>query len=161
MLCSVTDANGGVTGFTYDSGNRMLTITDPRSNVVTTNQYDTSGRVSQQTLADGVSNWQFSYITDSNGNVTQTNITDPNGVVQRKNFTVFTGAGSTYTGFLTGQVWAVGKPEQQASTYTRDPSSNFITSITEYSTQRRANAEKASSAISIVAALFALNGTGT
>jgi RHS repeat-associated protein len=131
MLCSVTDANGGVTSFTYDSGDRMLTMTDPRSNTVFTNQYDTAGRVSQQTLADGVSTWQFGYSTDANGNVTQATITDPDGVVQQRNFNVFTGAGSTYTGFLASEVLAVGKPEQQTTTYTRDPSSNFTTSKTD------------------------------
>jgi YD repeat-containing protein len=30
MLCAVTDANGGVTSYSYDSSHHMLTVTDPR-----------------------------------------------------------------------------------------------------------------------------------
>jgi len=132
MLCSVTDANGGLTSYTYDASDRMLTMTDPRSNTVFTNQFDTSGRVMKQTRADGTSTWQFSYTTDSNGNVTQTTTTDPNGIEEQRNFRVFLDTGSSnYTGFLTNDVSAVGQPEQQTITYTRDPNTNLLTSITD------------------------------
>lgn len=59
-LSTVTDAGGGVTTFTYDSQNRMLTIEDARNIVYLTNQYDSLGRVSQQTQVDTgtyVFNW--------------------------------------------------------------------------------------------------------
>lgn len=51
-LSNVTDANGGVTNYTYDDQNRMLTIQDPRGTVYLSNQYDSSGRVTQQTQGD-------------------------------------------------------------------------------------------------------------
>jgi len=38
------------------------------------NQYDSQGRVSQQTSADG-GVWQFAYTTDMSGNLIQTNVT--------------------------------------------------------------------------------------
>ncbi len=52
-LSTVTDANNGVTTYTYDDQNRMLTIQDARGIVFLTNQYDSTGRVVQQTQADG------------------------------------------------------------------------------------------------------------
>lgn len=52
-LSTVTDANGGVTTYTYNGQNQLVTVTDPRNIVYLTNQYDSGGRVSQQTLADG------------------------------------------------------------------------------------------------------------
>ena len=59
-LVTVTDANGGVTSYTYNSLNQLLTIKDPRNIVYITNQYDSNGRVLQQTLADG-STYQFAW----------------------------------------------------------------------------------------------------
>src|SRR5262249_41206233 len=52
-LATVTDVAGGVTRYTYDDQHRMLTITDARNILYLTNQYDSSGRVIQQTQADG------------------------------------------------------------------------------------------------------------
>jgi len=42
-----------VTAFAYNSNDQVTTITDPRGTVYLTNQYDSSGRVTQQTQADG------------------------------------------------------------------------------------------------------------
>jgi len=59
-LATVTDVAGGVTSYTYDDQNRMLTIKDARGIVYLTNQYDSAGRVVEQTDGDGgtyVFNW--------------------------------------------------------------------------------------------------------
>jgi RHS repeat-associated protein len=51
-LSTVTDVNSGIMTYTYDDQNRMQTIKDPRGLVYLTNQYDSSGRVSQQAEID-------------------------------------------------------------------------------------------------------------
>src|SRR5208337_3244768 len=69
LLCAVTNANGAVTKYFYDSGNRMTRIIDPRGNAATTNTYDpASERVSMQTLADG-STYRFAYTLNGKGQV--------------------------------------------------------------------------------------------
>ncbi len=125
MLCAVTDANGGVTSYTYDGADRILTITDPRGNTQLTNTYDpASGRVSMQTLADGTSTYQFGYTLGGNGHVSQTNVTDPNGNVEQKVFDT--------NGFVSGVTYALGvSGVQQSFTYARDPSTELITSLTD------------------------------
>jgi RHS repeat-associated protein len=51
-LSTVTDVGNGVTTYTYDDQNRMTTIQDARGIVYLMNQYDSAGRVVQQTMAD-------------------------------------------------------------------------------------------------------------
>jgi RHS repeat-associated protein len=85
-LTDVTDANGGVTHFTYDANHMVLTMTDPLGQV-TTNVY-TSNRVTSQTETVVVSDrtkdrtTTFAYAGDNStlagGTVT---ITDPKGNV--------------------------------------------------------------------------------
>jgi len=64
-LSTVTDAAGGITTYTYDSNNNMLTIEDARGIVYLTNQFDSGGRVTKQTLADG-STYQIAWTLTSN-----------------------------------------------------------------------------------------------
>jgi hypothetical protein len=61
----------------YDGGGRLATITTPNGNALVSNQYDSNGRVSQQTHADG-GEWSYAYTLDGSGNVTATDIIDPN-----------------------------------------------------------------------------------
>jgi RHS repeat-associated protein len=121
-LSQVTDANGGVWKYTYDANNNMLTIQDPRGIFFLSNQYDANNRVIQQTGPDNQNSY-FSYTTDQYGNVTQTNITDPRGIVEQAAF--------DSNGYLTSDIFAVGKPEQQTITYTRDPNTELATAIVD------------------------------
>lgn len=117
-LKQYTDANGGITSYAYDSNGRMYTITDPRGNVVVTNnQYDSNNRVIQQTDAD---NAVYNFSFPSTG---VTEYTDPDNYVRHMEF--------NSNGFLTKDVLAQGKPEQQTTTYTRDPNTNLVQSKTD------------------------------
>src|SRR6185503_13812483 len=121
-LWKVTDPNGGITEYTYDTSDRMLTIEDARGIVYLTNEYNSAGRVIEQTQADN-STFQFAYTLDSNGKVTQTDVTDPRGYVSRVTF--------NSDGFTVSATRALGETEEQAYTYQRQSGTNLLTSITD------------------------------
>ncbi len=121
-LATATDANGGVTSYTYDASGNMISITDPRGINYIQNQYDVNDMVYQQTLADG-GVYQFSYSLDSNSNVTQTNITDPRGYQRTVTF--------NSDGYSTSDTRAVGAPEVQAYTFTRQEGTGLLLGMTD------------------------------
>jgi RHS repeat-associated protein len=122
-LAQVTDANGGVWNYTYDAFNQMTSIQDARGIFYLTNQYDQNGRVIKQIQADN-SIFQFSYTTDPiTDKVVQTDVTDPRGTVRRTTF--------DSNGFRTSVTLAVGQPEQQTITYSRDSKTGLINSVTD------------------------------
>lgn len=110
-LWKVTDQAGGVTEYTYDGFGQMLTIKDAHGIVFLTNEYDTNGRVFRQTQADNTT-YQFAYILDTNGKVTQTDVTDPRGILRRTTY--------NSTGYSLTDTSAVGSPEQQTITIERN-----------------------------------------
>jgi RHS repeat-associated protein len=121
-LSSVTDPLGNSTSYTYDTSHRMLTITDPKRIKYLTNVYDANGRVTKQTQADATT-YQFAYTLDANGKVTRTDVTDPRGTIRRVDFNA--------AGYPLSDIRALGKPEQQTTTYERDPATNFLLSRTD------------------------------
>jgi RHS repeat-associated protein len=121
-LIKVTDPNNGITEYTYDTSQRMLTIKDARGIVFLTNEYDATGKVIKQTQAD-TTTFQFAYTTDVNGKITQTDVTDPRGNVKRLTFNA-----NSYT--LTNRR-AVGKPEEQLTTYVRQTGTNLPLTVTD------------------------------
>lgn len=121
-LWKVTNPEAGIEEYGYDTSHRMTTVKKPTGIVMVTNVYDTTGRVTKQTLADG-GVYQFAYTLDGSGRAIQTDITDPRGNVRRLTFN----AG----GFVINETRALGKPEQQTTTFERDATTNLITAVTD------------------------------
>jgi len=144
-LASVTDVNGGVTTFAYNSNDLMTSITDPRNITYLTNQYDSSGRVIEQTQADG-STYTFQWTPSGNasqewissgstvdrynssdyegftGLISSVAVTDPRGYVRQVAF--------NNLGLTTTDTRASGQPEQQTSTY-QYYADNLLQSVTD------------------------------
>ena len=121
-LSKFYDANGGVTSYSYDSAGRMVSFTTPNGNVHANNQYDSNGRVVRQTQPDG-GQYNFSYLLDGNGKVTETDMTDPRGSSCNLTF--------DSKGYPLSDTWAVGQPEQQSITYDRDSNTELLNSTTD------------------------------
>jgi RHS repeat-associated protein len=117
-LQSVTDVGGGKTSFTYDQNHLLLTATDPRGSVLT-NVYDSSNRVVSQTDPLGRKT-TFSYASGASG--PQTTITDPNGNVEVQQF---------QNNLLVSKTLGSGTPQAATWTYTYDPVSLGVTSVTD------------------------------
>jgi RHS repeat-associated protein len=137
-LHTVTDPNQGATTYTYNTSNadQMSTITDARNITYLQNVFDSTGRVRQQTLANG-GTYTFSYTSDASGNIVQTDVTDPNGVVRRVAFSppALFQTGFQTGGYVTSDTYALGKPEQQTFTYNMglpaNNPGNFAMSVTD------------------------------
>ncbi|MEU0443789.1 RHS repeat-associated core domain-containing protein [Streptomyces sp. NPDC006186] len=85
-LETVTDPAGQVSSYTYDGAtNRIKTAKDARGIVYMTNTYDASGRVTQQTLAEGQT-YAFAYTQTGTGQITATEVTQPGGSIRRVEF---------------------------------------------------------------------------
>jgi RHS repeat-associated protein len=121
-LSKFYDANGGLTSYAYDSSNRMISYTTPNGNVHGKNQYDTNSRVIVQTQPDG-GQYNFSYLLDGNNNVTEADMTDPIGSSCNLTF--------DSNGYQLSDTWAVGRPEQQATTYNRATNTELLNSFTD------------------------------
>lgn len=103
--------------YAYDASNRLITIQDPDGNISTTNQYDSSGRVTRQTLADG-NTFQFAY-TVVNESVTQTEVTDQRGKVRHIELNP--------AGYIARSVAAFGTPSAQETTFSLDGNGQILT----------------------------------
>jgi len=76
-LTHITDAEGGVHSYTYDSEHRLLTMTDPDGRTFVRNVYDDQGRVIEQFDGFGERIGTFAY---DNGGGTHTVFADNQGV---------------------------------------------------------------------------------
>src|SRR4029453_14183860 len=111
-----TDAENGVSSYGWTAANEVATITDPRGVAFLSNTY-TNGRVTAQAAGDGTSTTQFAYTVGASGAITQTDITDPRGHRERLLF--------NSDHYIVGDVRAFGQPEQQTSTFERQPGLNL------------------------------------
>ena len=95
----------------------MLSITNPNKITYVQNQYDANNMVILQTHADG-GTYQFSYVLDATGNVTQTTVTDPREYVRQLSF--------NSDGAVTSDTKAMGRSEQQVTTYNRQQGTGLL-----------------------------------
>jgi RHS repeat-associated protein len=120
-LTGTTDADGRSWSFTYDPNHLLLTMTDPRGGV-TTNTYDTSNQVVSQVNAVGQTT-TWSYSGDA-GSPTggSTTMTDPEG-----SETIYDSANLE----LTSVTQAAGTAEAASTSYTYDPATLGIATVTD------------------------------
>jgi YD repeat-containing protein len=121
QMTSATDPMGGTWNYTYDStlsAIPMKTVTDPRGNTVVTNEW-INGRLTQ-TYADGSTT---SFAMTGGSPVTQIDVTDRRGNVRR---VVFNPA---Y--YVSSDTFALGTPESQTTTFSRDPTTKLLLSRTD------------------------------
>jgi len=119
-LTAVTDVGGGVTQFGYYPGTHLLnTITDPKGNVLTM-AYDPSGRVTSVTdpLKHAAT---MSYVANADGTQTNT-MTDTNGNVTVEQY---------LNNELLSKTDGYGTPQQTTWTYTYDPATLGVASVTD------------------------------
>lgn len=121
-LLTVTDPENNVTTYTWDTSDRLISIKDGRNITWLTNEYDTSNRVTQQTLADPNATWGFAYTT-SGGNITQTDVTNPRGHVERLSFN------ADHQIVTASQ--AYGTSLQRTTTITRQAGSGLVTAVVD------------------------------
>ena len=127
-LTAVTNPAGGKTTYTWAACTtamtctELLSITDPDGHV-TSNSYDpTTGRVTSQTDGDR-RHLEFSYTTNSSGQITQTDVTDPRGIKDAYSFDA--------NGYLSSVTDAAGTSAAQTTTAVFDPTTNLLTSETD------------------------------
>lgn len=115
-LSTVTNPTSGVRTYTYDTSHRLVTVKDAKNVVNLTNQYDSNGRVTLQTMSDSTT-IGFAY-TLSSGKVTQTDVTDQRSLVRRVQF--------DSNGYMTSSTSAYGTADAQQASYTLDSNGQIL-----------------------------------
>ena len=119
-LTAVTDVGGGITHFGYASGTHLLqTITDPRGKTLTMT-YDSLGRATSVTDPLGATG-AMTYTANADGSQT-TMETDPNGAVTVEQY---------LNNELVSKTEGYGTPQQATWTYTYDPTTLGVASVTD------------------------------
>jgi RHS repeat-associated protein len=136
-LSQVIDANGGTWHYNYDASNNMTSMVDPRNITYLRNQYDSQNRVIKQTLADGLSTYQFTYNPGSCGSncsgIWETDVTDPDGNVEKVKFnpaSIFPNGFAT-AGAASAVTYAAGTSIAQTYSFQYQAGANLVTSITD------------------------------
>jgi RHS repeat-associated protein len=101
---------------------QLFTITDPRDNVAITNSYDAQGRVDHQTLANAGA-WDYEYASTDPDCSGKTKITAPAGGV--------TCIQIAADGFISEKTVALGTADERMFTYTRNPTTKLLTSVSD------------------------------
>lgn len=142
------------TSFTYDGQHRMLTVTDPKGIRYLTNQYDSGGRVTKQTLADGSTfNFIWTFANTNQGRIYSSGGGNGTGILPGYLLRGCAGCFAGYmplvqqadvydqrnnhrqvifgpTGYMTSDKYAVGMPEEQDFTYV-NLADNLLQKVTD------------------------------
>ena len=121
-LSSVTSPTGGVTSYTWNASNDLLTVTDARGNTIASNTYDANNRVTSQRVGTG-GTYTFSYTTDANNAVTQTDVQDPDGHLVRYAFNA--------DGMPTSKVVGPGSSGAQTTSFSYAATTDYLTEVTD------------------------------
>lgn len=121
-LATVTYPDQTTEQYTYDANLRMLTMQDRRGNIWVTNQYDTNGRVTKQTLTDGAV-YQFDYSVNGSNQVAATTVTDPLGNQEKLTF-------DPVSHYPLTDTHGYGTASSQTVSYAREPS-GLVDSMTD------------------------------
>jgi YD repeat-containing protein len=122
LLTKATNVGGGVTEYAYDPAGEMTSITDPRGIEYLATSYEASGRVEEQTAADGAT-FEFSYHLGEHGNVESTTVTDPRGSEKTDYFNA--------EGRTTKEVVEPGTEYEETTTYELQPETGLLLSKTD------------------------------
>ncbi len=140
-LTTVTDANQSTSqtpqsttitwGSDPDCSNAVISsIKDPRQITFLTNTYGPGCRVTnQQVPSPNNRSFQFSYTTDPQGRVTQSQATDPNGNQHLFNFDP--------SGYVTSETYAVGTADTRSFTYEYASGTHLLNAVTDAFHSRR------------------------
>ena len=143
QITQAIDSAGRSVNYTYDSNHRMISAKDADGNTTTyswdasggvgdltgvtdplglsgTATYDSNGNLSQASVPPYGGNYSFAY-TISGGQITAVDITDPDGYDRHLAFDSAT--------YVTTDIKAKGKSEQQTTTLTRQSGTELITTV--------------------------------
>ena len=128
LLESATDPAERTTKYEYNSEGDMTSITDPRGNTYLETEYESGGRVSKQTMANG-GTYEFSYALKE-GKVESTTVTEPRANKRKVTF--------NSEGYPTSETVGLGSSVEETTSFERQAGTGFLLSSTDARSRKTA-----------------------